>query len=69
MNVADYYNLGEEEKVISLIISSNASHEVREYRYDDSLDGACFTETIAFTTNDTADEGINNLYSSIPSYK
>ena len=69
MNVADYYNSGEEEKVITLIISSNTFHEIREYRYDDTLDGACFGETTVFTTDDIANEGIGNLYSSIPDYE
>ena len=69
MNVSDYYNSGEEEKVITLIISSNAFHEIREYRYDDTLSGACFTETTVYTTDEAANEGIGNLYSSIPDYE
>lgn len=69
MNVADYYNQGDEEIVITLIIDTNASHEIREYRYDENLDGALFKEKTVFTTNDIANQGIGNRYSSIPDYE
>ncbi len=65
MNVSDYYNDGAEEKVITLLISSNAHNEIREYRFN----GESFVETIAYTTDDVANEGISSLYTSIPDYE
>ena len=65
MSVSDHYNDNNEEKVISLYVSANAVNEIREYRFLENT----FSETIAYTTDDTASGGINTFYSSVPSYE
>ena len=65
MNVADFYNKAEDSKVISLIIAGNSFNEIREY----SFNGKEFEENIAYSTDDTTEEGINSFYSSIPAYE
>ena len=65
LNVSDYYNDGEEEKVITLLIAGNTFNEIREYRFD----GEAFVEVIKYTTDDTANEGIGTLYTSVPRYE
>ena len=65
MNVSDYYNGGEEEKVISLYIFANTFNEIREYRFD----GENFVEEIVYSTDSAAKEGIGMLYSSVPKYE
>ena len=65
MNVSDYYNGGESEKVISLYIFANTFNEIREYRFD----GENFVEEIVYSTDSTAKEGIGTLYSSVPKYE
>lgn len=64
LEVSEFY-IGEETvPVIALYIFSGAGTELRQYRW---RDGA-FYETVAYTTNDEADGGINRIYSSIPDY-
>lgn len=64
MNVSDFY--GEDsQKVVTLFISGNSSDEIREYRFDKEN----YTQTIAYTTNKAAAEGISKLYSSVPAYE
>lgn len=64
MNVSDFYD-EDAQKVVTLFVSGNSSDEVREYRFD----GEYYTETIAYTTNEAAAEGISKLYSSVPAYE
>lgn len=65
MSVYDYYNDGNANKVISLNISESASNEIREYTNSDGN----FYENIVYTTNTKANEGISELYSTIPDYE
>ena len=43
MMVSDFYNDGQEEKVITLLVESNTAYEIREYRYKDGVfvEGNC----------------------------
>lgn len=65
LNVSDYYNDGDEQKVISLYIAGKSFNEIREYRFDDGK----FIEETAYSTDNNANEGIGTLYSSIPDYE
>lgn len=65
VNVYKAYNEGKEENVISLYIFGNTYNEVREYRFD----GENFIETISYTTDEFANEGISEIYSSFPDYE
>lgn len=65
INIADYYKKSGDEKVISAHIFGNAFNEIREYSYTDNL----FAEKIVYSTDKTAVDGINTIYSSIPSYE
>lgn len=65
VNVYKAYNEGKEENVISLYILGNTYNEVREYR----LNGESFVETISYTTDEAATEGISEIYSSFPDYE
>lgn len=65
LSVAEFYNEDADKKVVTLIVTGNSLNEVREYRFGDNV----FEETIAYTTDDNASEGINALYSSIPAYE
>lgn len=65
MNVADFYKETGDEKVVSVYIAGNAVNELREYSFSDNA----FNENIAYSTDKTAKEGINSLYSSIPEYR
>ncbi|MBQ3038050.1 MAG: hypothetical protein IJD30_02610 [Clostridia bacterium] len=64
-NVSDYYNDGADEKVITLFITTNASNEIREYRYN----GENFVEKVVYTSDEAANEGIGRHYTSIPMYE
>lgn len=64
-NVSDYYNDGIDEKVITLFITTNASNEIREYRYN----GENYIETVVYTSDEAANEGIGRHYTSIPMYE
>ena len=65
MNVYNEYNDNSEQTVISLNVFGNAFNEIREYRF--SEDG--FVETVSYSTDETAKQGISELYSSIPQYE
>lgn len=65
VNVSDYYHDQTSEIVISLYIESNAFNEVRVYRVAKGE----FIETIEYSTNEIASEGISKLYSSVPDYE
>ncbi len=65
MNIYKAYNEGSEENVISLYILGNTYNEVREYRFN----GESFIETISYTTDEVATEGISEIYSSFPDYE
>ena len=65
LSVSDAYNKDKDQKLISLYISGNSFREVRDYMYDSDK----FTETVAYSTDDFAAEGISEIYTSIPQYE
>lgn len=65
MGVYDYYNDGQVSKVITLNVLESASNEIREYTFKNSK---CY-ENIAYTTTKNANEGISEMYSTIPDYE
>ncbi len=65
IDVYKAYNEDSEEYVISLYILGKTYNEVREYRFD----GENFIETISYTTDEVATEGISEIYSTFPDYE
>lgn len=64
-NVSDHYNNGKTQSVIALMMVTGAHYEIREYYIENNE----AYETSVYTTDDTANEGINLIYSSIPDYE
>ena len=65
LNVYKAYSEESEEYVISLYINGKTYNEVREYRFD----GEYFNETVSYTTDEVATQGISEIYSSFPDYE
>ena len=65
MKVLDMYSEQKDTTVINLHVYANTYHEIREYRFNNDA----FEERVLYTTDDLADQGISELYSTIPEYK
>ena len=65
MNVINSYNDDQEETIINLHIYANTYNEIREYRFN----GEAFEERLIYSTDETSNQGIGELYTSIPSYE